>query len=81
MDSVVKLYGKTYHFWQIDKLNEGHPYPFGTPNLMMSFTHDGQFDFDKWVGDRDRRFNINYRNKKEARKHIKEPEIDPGEEP
>lgn len=79
MGSVVKLYGKTYHFWQIDKLNDGHPYPFGPPNLMMSFTHEGQFDFAKYVGDRDKRFGCDYKAKQVARKGIPEPAIDDGE--
>ncbi|TGZ84889.1 DUF1264 domain-containing protein [Ascodesmis nigricans] len=74
MESVVKLYGKTYHFWQVDK---GHKYPFGPPSLMMSFTHDGQFDFDKNVGDRDKRFGIDYHKKRQLRDSIPDFKIDP----
>jgi hypothetical protein len=35
MKEVVRLYGKTYHFWQVDK---GDTLPLGQPQLMMSFT-------------------------------------------
>ena len=77
MEQVVKLYGKVYHLWQTDK---GHKLPLGEPQLMTSFTADGQFDFEEHVGARDKRFGSNYRRKAEARKHIEEPETHPGEQ-
>jgi hypothetical protein len=76
MEQVVSLYGKVYHLWQTDK---GHKLPLGEPQLMTSFTADGQFDFEKYVGARDKRFGSDYRRKAEARKHIEEPETHPGE--
>lgn len=39
MREVVGLYGKTFHFWQIDR---GDELPLGMPELMMSFTKDEQ---------------------------------------
>ena len=39
MKEVVGLYGKTYHFWQVDR---GDTLPLGKPELMMSFTKDEQ---------------------------------------
>lgn len=39
MKQVIGLYGKTYHFWQVDK---GDVLPLGKPELMMSFTKDEQ---------------------------------------
>eukprot|EP00850_Spirogloea_muscicola_P003062 SM000012S25324 [mRNA] locus=s12:331658:332986:- [translate_table: standard] len=39
MKSLIKSYGKTWHFWQFDK---GDTLPLGTPQLMMSMTQDGQ---------------------------------------
>ena len=45
MKEVMKFYGKTYHFWQVDR---GDKLPLGAPQLMMSFTDDkqvGDFDF------------------------------------
>jgi len=74
MEQVVKLYGKVYHLWQTDK---GHSLPLGEPQLMTSFTADGQFDFDKHVGERDRRFGSDYKAKAEARKYIEEPKVHP----
>lgn len=39
LKEVVGLYGKTYHFWQVDR---GDALPLGKPELMMSFTKDEQ---------------------------------------
>jgi hypothetical protein len=39
MKEIVGLYGKTYHFWQVDR---GDALPLGKPELMMSFTKDEQ---------------------------------------
>jgi len=39
MKEVVRLYGKTFHFWQVDR---GDVLPLGRPELMMSFTEDEQ---------------------------------------
>lgn len=75
MEEVVKLYGKIYHLWQTDK---GHALPLGEPQLMTSFTADGQFDFEKHVGKRDKKFGTSYKRKAEVRKHIETPEIHPG---
>ncbi|KAI1367778.1 DUF1264-domain-containing protein [Xylaria arbuscula] len=72
MEHVISLYGKVYHLWQTDR---GDELPLGEPKLMMSFTADGQFDFEKAVGDRDRRFGTDYKRKKELRKHIEVPKI------
>ncbi|KAF4966338.1 hypothetical protein FSARC_5966 [Fusarium sarcochroum] len=72
MDQVVHLYGKVYHLWQTDR---GDTLPLGPPKLMTSFTADGQFDFEKNVGERDRRFGTDYKLKQEARKDIPTPTI------
>lgn len=76
MDQIVHLYGKVYHLWQTDR---GDALPLGPPKLMTSFTADGQLDFDKHVGDRDRRFGTDWRTKKEVRKDIAEPKVHAGE--
>lgn len=75
MEDVVELYGKVFHLWQTDR---GDKIPLGEPQLMTSFTAEGQFDFAKNVGDRDRRFGSDYKKKQEARSYIKEPELHPG---
>lgn len=42
MQEIVGLYGKTFHFWQVDR---GDELPLGMPQLMMSFTEDEQVSF------------------------------------
>jgi len=75
MEQVTILYGKVYHLWQTDK---GHKLPLGEPQLMTSFTDKDQFDFEKMVGDRDRRFGEDHKHKAQVREYIKEPTIHPG---
>ncbi|KAF7556764.1 hypothetical protein G7046_g6202 [Stylonectria norvegica] len=74
MDQVVQLYGKAYHLWQTDK---GHSLPLGEPKLMTSYTADGQFDFEMKVGERDKRFGTDYKQKREAREDIQTPKVHP----
>ena len=74
MEQVVELYGKVYHLWQTDR---GDELPLGEPQLMTSFTAEGQFDFEKVVGDRDERFGVDHARKAEKRAYIKEPEVHP----
>lgn len=40
---------------------------------MTSFTSKDQFDFEKYVGDRDARFGVEHANKAESRAYIEEP--------
>lgn len=72
MKHVIELYGKIYHLWQTDR---GDALPLGEPNLMTSFTGSGQFDFEKHVGERDKRFGVDHKHKAELRKDISEPQI------
>ncbi|EMC98268.1 hypothetical protein BAUCODRAFT_32280 [Baudoinia panamericana UAMH 10762] len=74
MEEVVVLYGKVYHLWQTDR---GDELPLGEPQLMMSFTSKSQFDFDKEVGDRDRRFGVDSSKKAQKRAYIQEPKLHP----
>ncbi|PBP27457.1 hypothetical protein BUE80_DR001710 [Diplocarpon rosae] len=71
MKEVVGLYGKTYHFWQVDR---GDILPLGTPELMMSFTKDEQVPWDK-VNDRDERYGVATKDKREARRGIEEVSV------
>jgi len=71
MKEVVGLYGKTYHFWQVDR---GDTLPLGKPELMMSFTKDEQVPWDK-VKDRDERYGVDTMQKREMRKGIEGVEI------
>ena len=70
MEQVVHLYGKVYNLWQTDR---GDKVPLGQPQLMTSFTSKDQFDFEKVVGDRDRRFGVDSKHKAEVRAYIEEP--------
>lgn len=75
MEDVIGIYGKVYHLWQTDR---GDKLPLGEPQLMTSFTASNQFDFEKIVGERDRRFGSDWKQKKGKREYIEEPEIHPG---
>lgn len=75
MEQVIPLYGKAYHLWQVDR---GDQLPMGEPQLMTSYTRDGQLDF-KEVRKRDKKFGVDFERKKEVRKYMEEPaEIHPG---
>jgi hypothetical protein len=73
MEEVATLYGKTFHFWEVDK---GDALPLGPPKLMMSLLHETP-GFQKACKGRDERFGTDYKHKKEIRKHIPMPEVDP----
>ncbi|KAK5631925.1 hypothetical protein RRF57_007639 [Xylaria bambusicola] len=66
MKHIIGLYGKT---------DRGDELPLGEPKLMTSFTADNQFDFEKAVGDRDRRFGTDYKRAKKSREGIEVPTI------
>ena len=76
MEQIVGLYGKTYHFWQVDR---GDTVPMGEAQLMMSFTDASQVEkFKDGVEDRDTRYGVNQVEKKANRSHIEEPKIHEG---
>lgn len=76
MEQVVGLYGKTYHFWQVDR---GDAVPMGEPQLMMSFTGAEQFkQFEGQLKDRDERYGVSTKEKSEKRQYIEEPPIHGG---
>jgi len=77
MEDVVGLYGKTYHFWQVDR---GDKLPLGEPQLMMSLIDSNQQPpgFDEVLDNRDKKYRIDRTQKAEKRKYIPEPTIDGG---
>jgi len=76
MEDVVGLYGKTYHFWQVDR---GDKLPLGEPQLMMSFTKKEDCPgFSELIGERDSRYGVSYVQKREKRKYIEEPQVHEG---
>ncbi|KAL1961991.1 hypothetical protein VTN77DRAFT_682 [Rasamsonia byssochlamydoides] len=80
MRDLITVYGKTYHFWQIDR---GDPVPMGPPELMASFISDETVKNTKPGGlkellaDRDKRFGVSYEDKQEKRKDIQPVEKHP----
>lgn len=76
MEQLIWLYGKTYHFWQVDR---GDKLPLGEPQLMMAFTEKVQSpNWKELLKDRDERYHVDSQAKSEKRKYMKEPEIHPG---
>ena len=75
MEDVVGLYGKTYHFWQVDR---GDKLPLGGPELMLSYTKEEDCPppgFKAIVQERDGRYGVSHEEKAKKREYIEEPEI------
>jgi hypothetical protein len=68
MKDIATTYGKTFHTWQVDR---GDPIPFGIPQLMMSFTKDGQVD-QKLLQERDEHLGIDHEARSKKREKIPE---------
>ncbi|XP_042501340.1 oil body-associated protein 1A-like [Macadamia integrifolia] len=69
LDKVCKTYGKTFHFWQIDR---GDELPLGLPQLMMALTRDGQLD-TALAQDVEKRFEVSYEKERENRAYMTGP--------
>lgn len=65
MQKLVNTFGKTWHFWQIDR---GDPLPFGPPKLMGAFTKDGQVNA-QLLKLRDEKFETSSHQLREHRVH------------
>ncbi|KAK5056673.1 hypothetical protein LTR84_012205 [Exophiala bonariae] len=72
MEEVVGLYGKLYHFWDVDKRDE---LPLGPPKLMGSLTEFKQLDVDREMASRNHEQGIDQENKRKLRAHIPLPGI------
>ncbi|CAG8625076.1 3337_t:CDS:2 [Gigaspora margarita] len=68
MEDLINTYGKTWHFWQVDR---GDPLPFGPPQLMMAFTEDNQLS-PKALKCRDEKLNVSTAHKRETRAQLHE---------
>jgi hypothetical protein len=55
MKRIIGLYGKTWHFWEVDK---GHELPLGRPRLMGSMNEGRQTNLDEALKDRNKRFDF-----------------------
>jgi len=72
MKALVNTYGKTWHTWEM-----GQSLPTGRPELMMSFTRDGQARADL-VDQRDRAFGISTAELRAGRADIEAPMLASG---
>jgi len=63
MSELQTTYGKTFHTWQVDR---GDALPIGPPQLMMSYTGDGQIPAHL-VEKRDKEFGLDTAAKREHR--------------
>eukprot|EP00897_Mesotaenium_endlicherianum_P009580 jgi/Mesen1/8650/ME000502S08010 len=71
MAKLAKTYGKTWHFWQFDR---GDALPLGAPQLMASFTDDGQV-LPKVVQDIESKYDVTRKGKREDRVNLKGPDL------
>ncbi|KAK0888181.1 hypothetical protein LTR02_016549 [Friedmanniomyces endolithicus] len=74
MEEIIHLYGKTWHFWQVDA---GHEYPLGHPVLMGSAINADQLDLNTAMGKRNKTFGVHHEEKAEARKDLQPHSIHP----
>ena len=72
MKEVVELYGKVYHLWKVDR---GDVLPLGEPELMTSFSAEGQVDLEGLVRERDEGLGVDTGRKREVRRGIEEVEV------
>ncbi|KAJ4955040.1 hypothetical protein NE237_011823 [Protea cynaroides] len=70
LDKVCKTYGKTFHFWQVDR---GDELPLGLPQLMMAFTKDHQLNTNL-AQDVEKKFGVSFENERENRSYMTGPE-------
>ncbi|XP_031477832.1 oil body-associated protein 1A-like [Nymphaea colorata] len=70
LEKVCKTYGKTFHFWQVDR---GDALPLGLPNLMAALTGDGQLD-DFLARDVEKRMGVSFESERESRQYMRGPE-------
>ncbi|MCE7064948.1 OBAP family protein [Dyadobacter sp. CY326] len=74
MEKLISTYGKTIHTWHTD---QKRTLPLGSPMIMMGFTKDGQLH-PELLADRDKRFKISTKEKRENRRDIPIPTPVPG---
>jgi len=74
VNEVIGLYGKTWHFWQVDR---GDVLPLGCPVLMGSLTCDGQADLQQELAGRNEDLDVDHLGKACTRKEsgIKGPGV------
>ncbi|XP_065867737.1 oil body-associated protein 1B-like [Euphorbia lathyris] len=71
LEKVAKTYGKTFHFWQVDK---GDALPLGLPQLMLSVTRAGQL-YEGLVRDVEKRYGVCFEEERKKREYMEGPEL------
>jgi len=66
LEKVCKSYGKTIHFWQVDR---GDNLPLGIPQVMMALTRDGQL-FDHLAQDVEKRYGVDFLEERKNRAYM-----------
>ncbi len=72
MQKLINTYGKTWHFWQVDR---GDVVPSGPAKLMSTFHMDGEVD-DRLVELRDKELGMSTHGKRQRRIHFQHDLID-----
>ncbi|KAL8227324.1 hypothetical protein R6Q57_017156 [Mikania cordata] len=67
LEKVAKTYGKTIHFWQLDR---GDELPLGLPQVMMALTRDGQL-YPNLAKDVESRYSVSFEKERENRAYMK----------
>ncbi|KAK6343257.1 hypothetical protein TWF730_010853 [Orbilia blumenaviensis] len=69
MKELIKMYGKTYHLWQVDR----DDVPMGEPQLMLSYTKEEQVPsgLRTALENRDKELGVSTAEKKDRRQGIK----------
>ncbi|KQJ82685.1 oil body-associated protein 1A [Brachypodium distachyon] len=69
LEKVAKTYGKTIHFWQVDR---GDALPLGVPQIMMALTRDGQLrqDLADCV---EKKYGVSFQKERENRAYMSGP--------
>ncbi|KAG0454878.1 hypothetical protein HPP92_024170 [Vanilla planifolia] len=70
LEKLAKTYGKTIHFWQVDR---GDELPLGIPNLMMALTRDGQL-LEHLAQDVEEKFGVSFEKERRSRAYMSGPE-------
>uniref|UniRef100_UPI001CB8DF05 oil body-associated protein 1A-like n=1 Tax=Erigeron canadensis TaxID=72917 RepID=UPI001CB8DF05 len=66
LEKVAKTYGKTIHFWQVDR---GDELPLGLPQVMMALTRDSQL-YPNLAKDVESRYGIFYDKERHNREYM-----------
>ncbi|XP_047312240.1 oil body-associated protein 1A-like [Impatiens glandulifera] len=70
LEKVAKTYGKTIHFWQVEK---GDVLPLGIPQIMMALTRDGQL-YRNLATEVENRYGVSFEDERVKRVDMKGPD-------